>query len=83
MLGRRTIFDAETRARQVRERAERRWGQLYAASQKARGRSKAGPQLPEVTAEDGPTLADMGVTRRQPVEWQRLAEGADGAECSR
>jgi hypothetical protein len=69
----------EQRCREIRERAERRWGQLYTPQVKARGAREKGVgkrgngaaqqrRSPEVTA-----LREMGVTKRQSQKWQARA----------
>jgi hypothetical protein len=67
--------EAERQACEIRLRAERRWGQLYKAGDKAtspgwnqhRGRSDDATDHP-------PTLTDMGVSRDQSSNWQKLAD---------
>jgi hypothetical protein len=71
-------------ATEIRARAERRWGEMYAASEKAIGaRSGGGPGRGHIgenavatgnrVLPDAPTLASMGVTKTQSAKWQKLA----------
>jgi len=66
--------EAERQACEIRLRAERRWGQLYKSSEKAKGvpgNQYTGP----IARHDGSkTLADMGVSRDQSSRWQGLAD---------
>lgn len=62
--------EAERRAAQIRMRAERKAGQLLAKMDKLKGRpSKKG--LPPVT------LSDLGITKRQSMQWQQLGALSD------
>ncbi len=64
-------------ATEIRFRAERRWGELYAASNKARGAegNPGGRGAPIVRSpnETAQTLAELGVTKTQSSKWQQLA----------
>jgi hypothetical protein len=68
-------FQAEERCKEIRVRAERKWGQLYSASEKAKG---GNPNLSFDTTGSAPmTLSDMGVSRDQSSRWQKLGEVPD------
>lgn len=69
-------LEAEERCKEIRHRAEAKWGRLYSASEKAKGAQgnpggqgaaivKSGETTPQ-------TLSDMGVTRDQSSRWQKL-----------
>jgi hypothetical protein len=62
--------EAERQACEIRLRAERRWGQLYKSSEKAKNQHDA----PLARNEGHRTLADMGVSYDQSSRWQGLAE---------
>jgi hypothetical protein len=62
--------EAERQACEVRLRAERRWGALYKASEKAKG---GRPGENPSQAGRGKTLDDMGVSYNQSSRWQDLA----------
>lgn len=69
--------EAERQACEIRLRAERRWGQLYKDSEKAKG-SPGNQHTGPVARHDGSkTLTDMGVSRDQSSRWQGLAEVDD------
>ena len=70
--------EPERRACEIRLRAERRAGQLLKAMEKAKGaagpgRGKAGAHAASAFT-DAPTLADLGLTRKQSSKWQQLAD---------
>lgn len=70
--------DAELKACEIRLRAERRAGQLLAESEKAKGLLKRGAELPRSpNGTAGQTLADMGISKKQSSNWQRLAAVPD------
>lgn len=62
--------EAERQACEIRLRAERRWGQLYSASEKVKNQH----DMPLPDSEGHKTLADMGVSYNQSSRWQGLAE---------
>jgi N6-adenosine-specific RNA methylase IME4 len=64
--------EAERRCREIRERAERRWGELYAGSAKAQGTRGLGAHAERVP-NDARSLAEMGVSFRDSVNWQARA----------
>jgi hypothetical protein len=71
--------DAERKAMTIRVRAERKAGELLHAMEKATGaRGNPGGQgapivrSPDTTAQK--TLADLGVSKQQSSDWQRLAD---------
>jgi hypothetical protein len=63
--------------REIRERAETSWGEIYADSEKAKG--KAGPGRGKAGHNAGPafneapTLRALGVNKNQSAEWQARA----------
>ena len=61
--------EAERQACEIRLRAERGFSRLLRQQVKAKARAAAG----------NPTLADLGITRKQAAEWQALAEVPDDA----
>lgn len=69
--------EAELKACEIRLRAERRAGQLLSEMEKARGggtganQHRAAGDIREPAAET--TLADMGISKKQSSNWQRLA----------
>jgi len=73
---------AERHAAEIRVRAERRCGQLLKEMPKAKGAANGAPGpgrgnktvSDEATAFSSPTLSQLGVTRDQSSEWQKLAE---------
>jgi hypothetical protein len=69
-------FEAEDRCKEIRQRAERKWGQLYNTSEKAHrtGNQHTG-SLPR--AEGTKTLDEMGVTKDQSSKWQKLGAVPD------
>jgi len=65
--------EPERQACEIRLRAERRAGVLLKDRDKAQGkRTDLVPQGKQV--DDRPTLADMGVTGKQSMQWQQLAD---------
>lgn len=67
--------EAERQCEEIRVRAEARWGDLYKASQKARAGRPVGNRSSFTTDYRGaPTLKDMGVSRDQSTQWQRLSD---------
>jgi hypothetical protein len=70
--------EAERRACEIRLRAERKAGELLSQMEKAKGapgpgRGKAGsPAGPAFT--ETPTLRDLGISKQQSSDWQRLAD---------
>jgi hypothetical protein len=76
-------YEAEHKAAKVRERAERRAGELLAEREMAKGGGdqRSDHRSPHVTG-DRPehpsnqpkTLADLGITKRQSANWQKLAK---------
>lgn len=81
-------------ATEIRKRAQRRAGEMLAQTPKATGASGrfTGGSNSAPPAEDVPTLADMGITKKQSAHWQSLAAmspehfetvvATDGACCS-
>ena len=75
-------FEAEDRCKEIRLRAERKWGQLYSGSEKAKGvrtaggGAGAGGRMQRPPAQP-PTLADMGMTKDQSSRWQKLGAVPD------
>jgi hypothetical protein len=69
--------EAERQATEIRIRAEDRCGELYAAAVKAVGaRGNPGGQGAPIVRSDDPTaqtLADLGISKQQSSDWQRLA----------
>jgi len=69
--------EAERRACEIRLRAERKAGSLLAERDKAPGTAGMGrPPLGGRTAEppnDVPTLRDLGISKQQSSDWQRMA----------
>jgi hypothetical protein len=66
--------EAERQACEIRLRAERRAGRLLAAKEKAkRGPAKASGQGSQRVTSDHETLADLGVSKKQSSDWQKLA----------
>jgi hypothetical protein len=67
----------QRKCREVRLRAERKWGELYAASEKAKG-SPGNQYTGPLGRDEGPkTLADTGVSYDQSSQWQKLAAVSD------
>jgi hypothetical protein len=79
--------EAERRLREIRYRAERKWGQLRVEQGDAQGRrtdllvkteeDADAAQTFRVVVENIPTLAQLGVTRDQAAQWQRLGRVSD------
>jgi hypothetical protein len=74
-------FEAEDRCKEIRLRAERKWGQLYSVSDKASGGQ---PYQENSTGRSGrpveiesKTLRDMGVSKDQSSRWQKLGAVPD------
>lgn len=65
-------MDAERKACEIRLRAERRWGELYKASDKNKGTRLIGGRMTRPPGEE-PTLDEMGVSKDQASKWQALA----------
>jgi hypothetical protein len=70
---------AERQCLEIRLRCERRWGELYTVSDKAKGTrgqlvSRGVIGAREERAPTTPTLADMGVSYTQSAHWQALAD---------
>ena len=67
--------DAEDKAAKIRMRAERRCGELLKESKKNGARQKPGDNRKTSTdATSKTTLADIGISRQQSSDWQKLAE---------
>lgn len=72
--------EAERRACEIRLRAERKAGELLRKQEKAKGAAgnPRGRGAPIVRSDDPtthlPTLCDLGVSKQQSSDWQRLAE---------
>jgi hypothetical protein len=64
--------DAERRACEIRLRAERKAGQLLAKMPKANGTLKRGKELPQSSGTTTGTLKDLGISRDQSSQWQKL-----------
>jgi hypothetical protein len=70
--------DAERQAAEIRIRAERKTGELLRQTKKngeraaPAGNLKRGPKSAETTSET--TLADLGISKDQSSDWQKLAE---------
>ena len=72
--------DAEDRCRQIRERAERECGKRLKQRQKPPPGRKPKSRKPKNYVDERdviPSLDDLGITRDQSSEWQRLAEATD------
>lgn len=70
--------DAIKYCEEYKRRAEIRLGEMLLATDRAKGASKPGTKrgttrLPDVTASP-PTLAELGITKRESLEAQKLAE---------
>jgi hypothetical protein len=69
--------EAERQACEIRLRAERRCGEIYAMAAKAIGaRGNPGGQGAPIVRSDNvttQTLADLGISKQQSSDWQRLA----------
>jgi ParB family chromosome partitioning protein len=74
-------LDAERHAAEIRVRAERKCGELLADTPKAKGSTLAGKDSigsPIVLPPNGvQTLSDLGISKRQSSEWQKLAAVPD------
>jgi hypothetical protein len=60
----------EDQAKEIRLRAERRAGELLREMEKNKG---AATRSSDATALERPKLADLGITKQQASDWQRLA----------
>lgn len=68
--------ELERQAAQIRLRAERRAGKLLEEMPKAKG---GNPNLPTGSKKEPvDTLADLGITKKQSSEWQKLSKRASG-----
>ena len=68
--------EAERRACEIRLRAERKAGSLLAEKEKAKaapGNQYTGPVTPVDWSNSPPTLRDLGISKKQSSDWQRLA----------
>jgi hypothetical protein len=67
--------EAERQACMIRLRAERKAGQLLRDMEKAKGVLRQGVELPRSTdTTTGKTLAELGVSKDQSSNWQKLAD---------
>jgi hypothetical protein len=67
-------IDAETRAARIRIRAERKAGELLHEQEKAKGgRPAKNPSHQPTGFEPTKTLTELGISRDQSSQWQRLA----------
>lgn len=64
--------DAERQACEIRLRAERKTGQLLAQMPKASGTLKRGTELPRSTETTTGTLKELGISKDQSSQWQKL-----------
>jgi len=66
--------DAERRAAEIRMRAERKAGQLLAATPKAKGAREPGTQRGTTPRHEGraSTLKELGISEKQSSQWQKL-----------
>lgn len=73
-------YEAESQAIKIRLRAERRCGELLKEQPKAKGAAgNPGGQGAKIVRSDDttaqiPTLADLGISKQQSSDWQKLAE---------
>ena len=65
-------LDAERHASEIRVRVERGCGELLADTPKAKGELLRGNKM-ELREESTQTLSDLGITKRQSSDWQKLA----------
>jgi hypothetical protein len=68
--------EAEQRACEIRLRAERRAGQLLKKVEKAKGALRRGNTM-SPRGDDASTLANLGVSKKQSSDWQKLADVPD------
>lgn len=68
--------EAESRACEIRLRAERKAGQLRTAMDKQAGARGVGKKV-DCTDSSPPTNADLGLTDRQSSDWQKLGAISD------
>jgi len=66
------VTSAPRQACEIRLRAERKTGQLLAQMPKANGVLKRGTKLPRCPEDTAGTLADLGISKKQSSQWQRL-----------
>jgi hypothetical protein len=67
-------FEAETQAARIRVRAERRCGQLLRETRERGERHRGHGDQKSESHDVTPKLADLGITRNQSSQWQRLAD---------
>ena len=67
----------ERRACEIRLRAERKAGQLLTERDRTKGVRMSGGSIVQPPENGPPTLADLGITGRQSMDWQRLAAVAE------
>jgi len=68
-------IDAERRACEVRLRAERKAGKILREQEKAKGAAEPGTNRGSTRSPNGTaSLAELGVSKKQSSDWQRLAE---------
>jgi len=70
-------IEAERRACEIRLRAERKAGELDKQREKARGQLLRG-STPEPRS-DAPTLAELGISKRQMHDWRKLDDVPEDA----
>jgi len=71
--------EAERQACEIRLRAERKCGKLLREREKAKGARGSGSNQHEVRSHDttAPRLDDLGISKSQSSQWQRLADIPD------
>jgi hypothetical protein len=70
-------FEHEQRAAGIRIHAELRCGEILKKREKAKGAIEPGTKRGKATRSDDRTtskLADLGITKNQSSEWQRMAK---------